>query len=101
MVDLTFHDRDGSTLEFKQWLDIAVAYGMGIPLAETTMPHELGDITIRTVWLGITEDEGRCKQYLILRGIRGRRWTCLEMLDKEEDARANHHLWCLRAVGAT
>ncbi len=101
---MKYIDRAGSPIEEREWYSMIGSLGVGFVQAETTMPHLLGDITIRTVFLGV---RGAVPEtilysqdvlpYRTLRLISGRVcWETLETYDEETAARAGHFRWCLR-----
>ncbi len=92
---MEFVNPSGEKLSAVQWYRQAAEMGMGVPLSETTAPGALGDITIRTVWTGISGSGFR--PFRTMRLVVGRRlWETLEEYDADTAAMAGHMLWIRR-----
>ncbi len=94
---MKFLDKSGEETDLKMWLDIVTYHGVGGVLSETTVANDFGEITIRTLWLGIEVEDPTVKPYRTLRAVRGRGWDSLQEHDTEADARREHIRWCTRA----
>lgn len=103
---MRYVDRAGNPIEEREWYAMTGSLGIGTVLAETTLPHVLGEITIRTVFIGVQEDrpsEVTYSQamlpYRTMRLINGRVcWETLETYDGDAAARAGHIRWCVRVA---
>jgi hypothetical protein len=102
MVDtpeLTFVDRFGDALTPTKWARMIIDYGVGVRLAESTIPSPLGDIIVRTVWTGIddqTTGGAGLGPFVTLRAPLGRFYTALESYRSDVQARAGHTMWVTR-----
>lgn len=99
---MKFHGRSAhhAPIDEERWLGLATTFGIGLVLAETTLPSLLGDMMLRTVWLGVSTDDGSVKAYRTLRQVLGRGWCSLQEYEDEADARAGHMRWVAASMAS-
>ncbi len=103
---MKYIDRGGNVIDEREWYRMTSYLGIGLVLAETTLPHALGEITLRTVFVGVREDSPDLTPYSqailpyrTMRLLIGRvNWETLQTYDKEADARAGHIAWVVRST---
>lgn len=105
---MRYLDTGGNEITAHHWYILTGSLGMGQVLAETTMPHLLGEITLRTVFLGMREDNPDPRPYHLavlpyrtMRLLVGRAyWETMETYDGDVAARAGHLRWCVRLANS-
>lgn len=95
-------DRLGRRINVTQWADLCAEHGVGVSIAEQTVPHpQLGDLMVRTKWLGTVIPELDVQPWgTAVRVQPAGPWQELEQYDSEAAALAGHTRWVVAVVNA-
>jgi hypothetical protein len=88
----------GEPVTVEQWAQLCKDGGVGITLAETTVPTRDGDLIVRTKWFGTVFPELDVRPFgtatsPTASSPTGGCWSEREQYDTEAGARAGHYRW--------